>query len=60
MVRKRHSDISSVVQLEPGKTKIASGIKIIKKDMMLKKANINPNEYLISLVIVSPFQKDYT
>ena len=35
--------------------KMASGIKIIKKDMMLKKANINPNEYLISLVIVSPF-----
>ena len=59
-MRKRHSDICSAVQFDPGKTKIASGIKIIKKDMMLKKANINPNEYLINLVIVSPSQKNYT
>ena len=29
-------------------------LKIIKKEMMLKKANINPKEYLISLVIVLP------
>ena len=55
MVRKRHSAICSLVQLEPGKTKMASGIKIIKKDIMLKKANISPNEYLISLVTVSPY-----
>jgi RNase P/RNase MRP subunit p30 len=59
-VRKRHSDICSAVQLDPGKTKMASGIKIIKKDMMLKKTNIKPNEYLINLVIVSPSQENYT
>ncbi|MFL2732193.1 MAG: hypothetical protein ACJ0HB_01815 [Gammaproteobacteria bacterium] len=41
-------------------TKMDSGKKIIKKDMLLKKANINPNEYLIILVIVSPFQENYT
>ena len=54
MVLKRHSAISSFDQLERGKTNIKSGKKIIKRDMMLKKTNISPKEYLISFVTVSP------
>tara|TARA_Y100001935_G_C17288550_1_gene501859 strand:- start:106 stop:288 length:183 start_codon:yes stop_codon:yes gene_type:complete len=60
MVLSRHSAISSIDQLERGNTNIESGKKIIKKDIALKKTNINPKEYLISFVTASPSGVDYT